>query len=168
MTTGIDVKGDEELISKFQRLPVEVAFSTVDEASKYMLLFRDYPPEKRVSRKQAYPNLSFVTATGKRIVGYKSLRQFRLVMAKVANGEVPYNRTKTLRNNWKRTMTQNSATLTNATPYAGYVLGDNTQSRHAKMIGWQTISEMIESRKPTLIQKIQLGVQKAFRKLGFR
>ena len=167
MTTGIDVEGDEELIDRLRRLPLSVSFHTIDEAAKYMMLLMDYPPQKSVSRKQAYPNLSFVTATGKRIVGYKSLRQFRLVMAKVANGEVPYRRTKTIRNNWKLTKMETGAILRNATPYAKLVMGDNTQSRHAKMIGWQTVSEIIESKRPTLIQKIQLGVQKAFRKLGF-
>lgn len=105
------------------------------------------PYYKYVNRYAGFPGLSYTTKSGTVVPGYASAKQHRYVMAKIASGEIKPgqdNRTHDLTNSWKYEAKGNSYQITNDTPYAKYVLG-NQQTRMHNLIGWRHWKEIIKS-----------------------
>jgi hypothetical protein len=56
--------------------------------------------------------------------------------------------------------------VVNDMPGAWFVVGDNTQSRHEKLVGWKTVGKQITDRAAKINQLIDVAAKKALRKLG--
>lgn len=168
----VDIQGLPELRRKLDKLPDTAKEAGSDEAYNYMLgLLKKYPSYKYVSRKSAYGVTFFSDA------------QRRYVMGAIGRGEIVpgrSNRTGALGEGWQKHGTGSSAYLANAVPYAPYVVGDQSQSRHEKAVGWKMVSESIGGAGKTgnvigyvikggikaIVDKFNVGVEKAIRKLG--
>lgn len=154
---GIDVIGETELIAKLDKLPEAARDSVVNDVVKYLLdVLRTYPPRKSVTRKEAYGR-SFFTD-----------KQRRYFFWALANGniKVPYNRTQTLRKNWKQVGTGYRSIIVNETEYAGLVMGDQQQSRHAIKIGWESTTRVLKDRWARIQEKAEAGIKNAIKKVG--
>lgn len=120
-------------------------------------LMRQYEGYSYISRAQAYPD----APAG---AGWFSDRQRRYVMAAIRRGEIviPYNRTQTLANGWQR----DGVRVVNNVPYAKFVQGDGTQSRHESLVGWKTVSQKIEANQQKIMAAARNAVRAAVRKLA--
>lgn len=151
---GIDPADLAKLYGKLDGLPDAVLDSVVDEIAPYLVnLMRQYPPPKKVTRKQAY-GVTFFTA-----------KQRRWFFAALADGrlKIPYKRTQTLAKNWKVIGEGRNTLAVNETPYAQFVQGNDTQSRMQKKIGWNTMEQVTEKHKEGIIKKIMVGIKKGLK-----
>lgn len=158
---GIDVKGIEELKAKFAKLGPEGQGLVVDDVSLFLInLFKQYPPEKRVSRKAAY-GVSFFNKHGDN-------RQQKKFFAMLKSGEitVPYKRTQGFRKGWKQVGKGKDSLIVNETEYGKFLMGDGEQSRHALMIGWNSMEKTIEDHKEKMLEKADGAIKKAIKKVG--
>lgn len=119
-----------------------VGIVTEAAAAEIVQIMREQPddtPYQYISRADAYPDAPYKP-------GWFSLRQFRYVMAKISSGEItiPYNRTGDISNAWRVEGKLSKARPVNDNEKAPYVFGDKQQSRHEKMVGWQTVSARVE------------------------
>lgn len=156
---GIDVQGIEELKKKLGKLPTEAQDAGADEVYDYLLnVLRGYPPYKYVSRATGYDGQPWF-----------SEKQRRYVMAAINRGDITPgspNRTQIMSKGWKKHGTGRQAFLANEVPYAQYLMGDDTQSRHMQKIGWKTLAEVTKERLDKIIAKFDAGVKKAIKRLG--
>ena len=110
----------------------QVVHQTTDEVSEFFKRkMQDYPPQKRVTRQQAYGKTFFTD------------KQRRWFFGALNRGEleIPYRRTKKLAEGWTVLKgTRGERSLTNITPYAPLVQDRSRQSRMMKIIGWRTVS----------------------------
>lgn len=157
-----DIIGEEELAAKLERLPIEVADLAVGDAQDYLLnvLRSDQPSPNYVTRKAAY-GVTFFDKHG-------DDRQRRWFFAALADGRinVPYRRTQGLSKGWKIIDRGVSGYIVNDSPGAKYVVGDGTQSRHEKMVGWKTISQQVKDRLDKINKIVDAAAKKAIKKLG--
>lgn len=155
---GVEVQGLDEFEAKLKKLPVEVQDFVVDDVSKYYInVFKaEQPPQNYVTRKAAY-GVTFFTA-----------RQRRWFFAALREGliDVPYKRTQALRNAWRQVGEGARSFIANDRPGAPFVVGDETQSRHEKLVGWFRAGELMEKRLPRALKIADAAVKKAIRKLG--
>ncbi len=114
--------------------------STKDVATFLQGKMQEYPPEKRVTRKQAY-GVTFFTD-----------KQRRWFFAALNSGELelPYRRTGALREGWRIMHVENKYALTNDVGYAGFVQERSQQSRMQRIIGWKTVSTQLQRYKSEL------------------
>ena len=153
---AVSIDGLEEIAAKLAKLPDAAGDAGVDESSKYAIeVLRKYPPQRSVSRKAAY-GVTFFSAKQRRFF-FAALRDGRI--------NVPYRRTQTLRKGWRQVGTGRTSFIANETPWADLVMGAG-QSRHAKKIGWKQAGAMLLERIDRLVQKFDVGVAKAIKKLG--
>lgn len=154
---GIEVKGDVKNIQNFlQRYPKEAQDAIVDDVNKYLLdAVKTYPPSKYVTRKSAY-GVTFFTE-----------KQRRWFFAALADGRigVPYTRTQGLREAWQIVDRGVNSIIVNEAPGAQFVMGDETQSRHEKKVGWRTVKEIINARMKRIVQIANGAAKKAIKKL---
>ena len=152
-----DILGDKELVAKLEKMPFEVADTVVGEVQDYLLnvLRSDQPPPKYVTRKAAY-GVSFFTP-----------KQRRWFFASLADGSinVPYQRTQGLSKGWQIVDRGIAGYIVNPTPGAKFVVGDGTQSRHEKMVGWKTVGQQIKDRAGKIAKIVDAAAKKALRKL---
>ena len=156
MNDFIAIEGIEPVTKALGQLPRDMQDSAVDEINPYLVnVFRQYP---------SYKYVPFATAYG----GWFSDKQRKYVMARIREGSIipgQSNRTQELARGWKIIGEGADSIIANETPYAGYVMGDQTQARMPAKIGWETMSAKIESRMDQIKRKAQAGVNKAIRKL---
>jgi hypothetical protein len=97
---------------------------------------KHYPPYKYVTRKSAYGR------------AFKTEKQRRYVMAKIRSGEIapgyPH-RTGNLQRGWTMAGEGTKTTIENATPYAGYVMGNDEQTKMHRKIGWRKVADIIST-----------------------
>lgn len=158
---GIDAGQLRHLLKGLEDMPEAMQDAAIDEAAPYLVeVLKQYPPQKRVKRRSAYPE------TGD---GFFSDRQRRWFFANLNDGNIdtPYRRTQGLRNSWQIIGSGKNAIIVNDSPGAPFVMGDQTQSRHERMVGWETVSRVVADRAKKLGDKLQAGAQKAMKKLGF-
>jgi hypothetical protein len=170
---GFDIFGVKELTDKFSKLTPAMLDAGADEANDYLFkILRDttYPRKKSVSRKDAYPHLSFVSPGGTTVYGYKSWKQFKLVMALWGSGKVPYARTSNagFKGNWKIIGKGRNAIIANQTPYGGFLMGDNEQSSGARLIGWKMLGTIARERTKMVVKKFEVGMKKGAEKVGVK
>ena len=163
---GLEVTGVKELQSMLNKFPTEIQDAVVPDLSEYVVnTLRAYPTQRYVSRAAAYGQVSTDGAPP----GYFSMKQFRYVMMMIHKGgiSIPYKRTQNLAKNWKVIGNDRNAIVANEAPYAQYVQGDDTQSRHEAGVGWQTMSATIKAHNNTLMKRATRAANRAAKKLGF-
>jgi hypothetical protein len=155
---GIDAAQLAHLMKGLDEMPEAIIDAAVDEAAPYLVeVLKQYPPQKHVTRKQAYGKSFF------------SDKQRRWFFAALNAGEIdsPYKRTQGLRNAWQIIGSGKNTIIVNDSEGAPFVMGDQTQSRHERMVGWETVSRVVADRAKKLGDKLEAGAKKAMRKLGF-
>lgn len=155
---GVEIQGLEEFDKKLAQLPEAVQDVVVDDVTKYYLnVFQSAQPTPNyITRKAAY-GVSFFTP-----------RQRRWFFSALRDGtiQVPYRRTGGLRRSWKQIGTGARSFIANDSPGAPFVVGDETQSRHERMVGWFRAYELMEQRLPRALQIADAAVKKAIKRLG--
>jgi hypothetical protein len=111
---------------------------------------KHYPVYRHITRALAYPDMSFTTSTGKTIIGYKSLRQFRYVMASIAQGRMlpgfPRRTGNTQRGYTMVTSNRGyRVRIINETRGAIYTRHDTLQARLNAMAGWRKAGDVIST-----------------------
>lgn len=159
--TGIDIEGIRQLQDVLARGPGAVRDRVVPKVAETLInILRNYPPKRRVTRKEAYPN----APAGP---GWFSEKQRRYVMRAIGSGEikVPYQRTQTFAKGW-RTIGEGSNTIVvNEVGYAADLVDDQYQSRMAKLIGWEKLSSTI-AKHDARLEKVANGeAQRAIKDL---
>lgn len=155
---GIDAL--EAIMDKLKKLPEPAQDDIANDVNEFMLnVERMNPPKHFVTRAAAYPS----APAGP---GFFSDAQRRLVMAKWANGEVPYSRTQGISQGWKKLGEGRNAILVNEVPGVVYVKDDKKQANQLRMVGWKTIGQDIKERMPRIMEIADAGIKKAARKLG--
>ena len=154
---GLDVAGINELVAKLDKLPDVAKDEAIEFVNQYLLnVLKTYPPYKHVTFKQAY---------GK----WFSEKQRRYVMARIAEGKITPgmpNRSQKFSRNWKVVGYGQKSIIANETPYGPYLVGNQSQSRMAKKIGWKTIKEIVAGRMSKIIRKADAGIKSALKKLN--
>lgn len=155
MVIKIDILGDKELNDKLSKLPEEAAHAAIGEVQDYMLnvLRSDQPSPNFVTRKSAYG------------VSYFSERQRRFLGWLYSQGLVPYHRTQALSKAWHIIERGLMGYLQNDAEGAEYVIGEEKQSRHEKMVGWKKPSQQIRERADKINKIIDAAAKKAIKKL---
>lgn len=158
---SFNVSGDiTKITNALYNCPPYVAAKALDATGIAMtteILPTKSPPYSHVTRAQAYGKVSDAPA------GYFSWAQFRYVMAAVNNGDIqiPYRRTGSLELSytWKRTGYE--LIITNEAGHAMYVIGDGTQSRHEKAVGWPVMSRIADGSKNDIYRVFRAAADKA-------
>jgi len=145
----ISISGMETILQRLRKLPKEAGDAGVEDANKYMLnVMRKYPSQ----------------SGGKFI--WSSEKQRRFVMAKLREqGGGGYKRSQTLSRGWKLEGKGQGQILRNDVPYVTYVQDRGQIIGHAAR-GWVTVNAMLREKGKAILQKFEVGVKKAIRKLG--
>jgi hypothetical protein len=155
---GFAVDGIPELQAILNNLPQDIQDAAVDEINKYLVnvMQSGQPSPNYVTRKAAY-GVTFFTE-----------KQRRWFFANLNSGgiNVPYRRTQGLRNSWKIEGSGARSFIINDAPGAGYVMGDDTQSRHEKMVGWPTVGKLIDKSMARINKILEAVANKIMRKKG--
>lgn len=154
---GIEVTGDIPKIQNFlQRYPKEAQDMITDDVNAYLVkVMQQYPSQSYVTRSSAY-GAPFFTE-----------KQRRWFFAALRRGEisVPYHRTQGLRESWNIVGKGRGSIIVNETQAAVFTMGDGTQSRHEKMVGWKTVGALIKERMSRIVQVANGAAKKALKKL---
>lgn len=137
------VDGIEEIGDRLTRFDAEVVSPALTRICQMLVSeFKKYPEEKSVTRKEAFGGN-----------GFFSDKQRRWFFANLKEGafEQPYTRTRRFERSWRVNDVSNTEkNITNAAPYAGYVMGTDEgktgQSRLQALIGWKKISAVMEEK----------------------
>ena len=178
---GVEIQGMKEFEAKLAKLPKEAQNVVIDEVSKYYLnVFQSSQPTPNfVPRAKAYPDAIIYRSDGSPyrwrnldgsegeiIRGYFSVKQFKKVMLLNAEGKVPYIRTQGLRKSWRQIDRGARSFIVNDSPGAPFVVGDETQSRHEKLVGWFRTNELMQSKVDKALKVADGAMKKAIRKVG--
>jgi hypothetical protein len=159
--------GIDKLRAKLMLVAPAVADEAFVQASKYLLhvlVNKEVPPYKHVSRATAYPNAPYKP-------GWFSLKQFRYVMWAIGKGliKIPYQRggrAKGIETGWVIKGTGVNTTITNITPGAQYIYDPNKQARQLKLVGWKTLPQIIEKYQKNIHDSFVRGTKAALKRLG--
>ena len=155
---GIDIAGDKRIANAIRNLPAAAQDFVVDELSKYIInVYHQYPPRKRITRKQAYGR-TFQTA-----------KQRRYFFWALNNGviHVPYRRTQTLREGWQQLGKGKDSIIVNEVDWSPYVMGSvNEQSRMHHMIGWDHYDEVLDNREDKTAKVLYGAIKKSTKSVG--
>lgn len=155
----IVIDGLQELRHKLDRFPKEAQDQAGNMVSEYLMnVMKTYEPYAYVPFKSAYGN-------------WFSDKQRKYVMAKISSGEIrpgsPNRKGAAgLRGGWQKMGEGADTLITNDVPYAGYVMGDDTQSRMHQKIGWITVGKRLKDRAKEIERRAKAGVDKAMKRLG--
>lgn len=140
---AIDAQGIPRLQNYLRALPPAVADAVMDAVAKALIdiMRTSQPPPKYVTRAAAYDGQTFF-----------SEKQRRWFFANLADGgiKVPYHRTQEMSKAWRQIGKGASSILANEAPGAEFVIGDEHQSRHEKLVGWKTTSMTIAQHMPRI------------------
>jgi len=154
---GIDVKGIPELQRALAKAPGFVQDAVTEDVADYMLnVLREYPPQKRVTRRQAYGRT------------FQSMRQQRWFFWALKNGviRVPYQRTQAVRRGWKKVGSGRELIIANEEEGAFWTMDDYGQARLNKLVGWKKVGDIIRERASQIQRKAEAGVKRGLRKAG--
>jgi len=152
---GFDIEGLPQLQNKLKHLPQDVKDAVGDDIAKYLLnVVRAYPPQKSVTRKQAYGTTFF------------SDKQRRWFFWALKNGalDVPYKRTQAFSRSWRIIGKGTDTIVVNETDYGGYLMGPGEQSRMSKIIGWKTTEQVLDERAERIDRIADAALKKALNK----
>jgi hypothetical protein len=154
---GFEVQEIEALRREFGNWPKVIQDEVIDAANRYVLkTIKKYPPYAHVTFKQAYG-------------GWFSERQRRYVMARIAEGTIRPgmpNRSGRFAAGWKVIDKGTQSLVVNEVPYSGFLMGDGTQARMHKKIGWDPIGGWINKNMGGIIGAAREGLVKALRRIN--
>ena len=155
---GVEIQGMKEFEEKLKKLPKEAQDRVVDDVSKYYLnLFQtSQPTPNYVTRFKAYGVTFFTTRQRKWF--FAALRDGRI--------NVPYVRTQGLRKSWRQVDRGARSFIVNDSSGAPFVVGDETQSRHEKLVGWFRTNELMQSKVDKALKVADGAMKKALKKVG--
>jgi len=131
---SIRISGLDDVISRIRRLPPVLKEEVLSEVSDYALdVLREYPPQKYVSRADAYGTPFFT----------EKQRRFFFWALRSGAIDTPYNRTGTLADSWSARQAEGQVYFENSAPHAPYVMGFTAQSRHEAKVGWKKITALL-------------------------
>lgn len=154
---GIDIEGLDILQKQLKELPDAVKDAVGDDVAKYMLnVVQAYPPQRRVTRKQAYG------------VTFFSDRQRKWFFAALNQGliTVPYRRTQGFRRAWRIMGEGIKSIIVNESKYGPFLMDDSRQSRMSAMIGWKKLNDLVKERAPKIQRIADAAIKNAFKKVG--
>ena len=154
---AIDVQGLDELGAKFDQLPPAVQDQVTEDVSDYLVnVLQLNPPQNYVTRFMAYGTTFFTD------------RQRRWFFWALNNGAitVPYERTQAQSEGWHKIGQGANVMVVNETPGVIFTRGDDTQSRHEYLVGWETTIQVIKRRADRIMEIANGAAKKAIRKLG--
>lgn len=166
---GVDVVGMDKVKEALVKFGPEARKRVADDATQFMLMkLKKYPSSKSVSRSAAYGKPFFTD------------KQRRFFFAALHDGtiRIPYRRTQEFSKGWKVIGRGERSIIANEVPYGSLLMDDKRQSRHARLIGWQTVGQVVAneagsvgkraSSGDTLMKRLQSTVRDVIRKLGFK
>lgn len=152
----IAIEGAQQIAFDISRLPEEAQDEAANMVNKYLLnVFKLYPTYKYVPFQKAYG-------------GWFSEKQRKYVMMQISKGVIKpgtSQRTQALAKGWKIIGEGRDSIIANEEKHAAYVMGDGEQARMPKMIGWKTMSKIIEDKQSKIDENATAGVKKAIKKL---
>jgi len=158
---NVTVTGLDHIRARLEELPDAVGNDGVEAADNYLLnilISKEIPPYRYVSRRQAYGRTFF------------SDRQRRFVMAGIRSGKItiPYKRggkTSGIQSQWKIIGTGKSAYLENDAPGAIYLYSE-MQANQPRLVGWKRIETIVDAYTKKIGDAFERGARKAIRRLG--
>lgn len=119
-------------------------------------LMKIYDQPRRVTRRAAYGR------------SFQSDRQRRWFFWALDAGyiRVPYNRTFAMRRGWRIEGSGSSTRVVNDTEAAKYSMGDETQARLNKLVGWTTAGWRVKNPGPTVMRAATNAVKQVIREAG--
>jgi hypothetical protein len=156
-------RGVPELLAWLQTLARGVKGEATRAVAEYLIGdqthgLAHYVPYKYVTMKQAYG-------------GFVSDKQRRYVMARIREGSIdpgfPH-RTGEMQRGWTYSQHGSNYTIKNETPYAGFVMGDNTQANMHNLIGWRRTAEVVKSNLAGAYRHAQAKIREWLRTHGKR
>lgn len=153
---GIDVLGIPELVKFLDGLPDAAQDQVATDVSKYLIdVLRINPAQKYVTRKQAY---------GRTFQTRKQQRWFFWALGTGAI-DVPYHRTQQQARGWKTLGEGKNIIIVNEAPGIAFTRGDDTRSRHERLVGWRTTTEVIKERAGRIMEIAEAAVARAIKRL---
>jgi hypothetical protein len=114
-----------------------------------------YPKVNRLTRMEVYGE------------SFQSDAQRRLIFAKIASGEIPYERGTTrssedLETSWtiKETNRGLGAEIGSDTSYGLYVMGDDDQTEYMDAVGWKTTDEIVSEERSKVTKDVMKVIDK--------
>ena len=168
---GLEITGIPPLQAMLTKFPPEIQDMVTPDLSEYVAdTMRAYPTKKKVSRAEAYGQVSHELNRYGMMVppGFFSWRQYYFVILGFKEGRLtdPYTRTQTLARAWRVLGEDRNAIVVNETPYAKYVQGPGEQSRHEIKGGWKDIDAVVKAHQQTLLKRAARAINRAARKVG--
>jgi len=156
----VSIEGFDVIQRTFQYLPQFARDKFAEEMGKYLVKeLQEYePPNRFVTRKAAYGKSFFTRRQQKWF--FWALRTGRI--------RVPYVRTHELRRSWRLHGKGESVYIQNDRSGVPYVMGDIGQSRHERMVGWETVGQFVEKRTKTIETRGNQIITKTLRQLGWK
>lgn len=104
---------------------------------------KKYPAYRYVNRAAGFPE----AGGGVYGAGWHSDKQRKYVMAMIREGKINpgfVHRTGALQEGWEYKVSGSGRyTIKNEVPYAGYIMGDTSQTRMHNLIGWKKVKDVI-------------------------
>lgn len=168
------IRGDKDIIRWLKKLPYGVIKVALPALAEYLIGngrhgLAHYPPYKHVSRIKAYPDESFTAKDGHKVVGYKSLKMLRYVMASIREGRIlpgfPRRTGHTQRNYVMKIQDHGfTVKIQNKTAGAYYTRHDFGQARLNMLAGWRNVTEVIRSNIKGAFRHAQAKVNQYLKK----
>jgi hypothetical protein len=155
---GFAVDGLPKLQKILDGLSEEIQDEAVEEVNReFLKVLTKYEHQQNyVTRARAY-GVTFFTEKQRRWF-FANLRE--------GNIDVPYHRTHALRAAWRQEGTGRRSFIINDAEGAPFVMGDDTQSRHEKMVGWKTISVIVRENTDRAVKNLGKVVDRILRRRG--
>ena len=155
--TGASIDGIKEIQHILTNWPQEAKDAAGKDGAEHLVnLFQAQPAPKHISRKAAYGQT------------FQSDKQRKWFFAALRSGEikVPYRRTQGMRKAWQIIGRGEDIIIVNETDAAYYTMDDKGQSRHEKLVGWETVTQKIMRGLEKLEKRMSAAGEKALKKLG--
>jgi hypothetical protein len=165
-----NVRGIEAVAAYLKDLPMHIEKLAEEAVTNYIVGdsahgLRHEPYYKYVNRQAGFPNLFYVTSTGKVVSGYASAKQHRYVMAMIAKGKIRpgvENRSHDLVNSYRYQEQGGGYVITNNDRAVPFVVGDR-QTRMHRLIGWRTVAEVAKTNLAGAFRHAEAMIKKWLR-----
>ena len=163
----VSIRGVDRWINFIKTVPDGAKSRAMRAFVKYIIGtpaagLKHYVPYKYVSRKEGFPHLRYTTVTGKTVVGYKSARQHRFVMAAISEGKILPGfprRTGQMQRGWTYGGDWTHLYIYNPVQHTRYVMGDLTQTKMHRLIGWKRTMIVVRERWAGAMVEARAAVQ---------
>ena len=144
-------------LKKLDKAVLDAYNAGLDESADHLIkVLRKYPPQKSVTRKEAYGQTFFTD------------RQRRWFFANLKSGElkIPHERSGDLGRGWKKQASarKGQRAIVNTVGYADRVMGPG-QSRMSKLIGWRKVANVRRSEAKDINNIVESAMDRARKKI---